>query len=457
MGSLLLALIGACGGRPPPSEGAAPGAERVDEIVEDATHVAVGSGVHAYAGCVVRDGRVFCWGGPNVIHALGRRHGLPMAGPSELPGLSGAVQVEIGGRAVCARLEDGAVRCGAPPEAPRDVGVRGAVQLSSGTSHSCARLRDGRVECWGQNIGFGIGVRSARQVDELPPTRVPGVERAVDVAVGTSFACAAIAEGGLWCWGAHPMAPRAAGQEQLAVLAAPAPVPGAPPARRVVAAGAMVCVVTLDGEVACARGRDDRGPAAFEAVEPREELRDPMAFAVGPHDACFVGASGRVRCWGPGPTTYVVDGATWEARLAAGYDRAVAVPDLGDAAQVAVTRTHRCARTRGGRVRCWGTNEHGQLGDGTTLPRVEPSYVTWFRPPLHEPPHGVGGCRAGAPLRRRCADRGDACALEAPPGYWAPARRGGRECDPECEAETRRELERRPIPACTCACDGPAP
>ena len=49
-------------------------------------------------------------------------------------------------------------------------------------------------------------------------------------------------------------------------------------------------------------------------------------------------------------------------------------PALGisDAVQVAAGRDHSCALRRNGDVACWGQNEHGEVGDGTTTKRDTP-------------------------------------------------------------------------------------
>jgi alpha-tubulin suppressor-like RCC1 family protein len=36
---------------------------------------------------------------------------------------------------------------------------------------------------------------------------------------------------------------------------------------------------------------------------------------------------------------------------------------------------HACGVTATQAVYCWGTNDHGQLGDGTTTPRLVPTPV----------------------------------------------------------------------------------
>ncbi|MEM9073904.1 MAG: hypothetical protein AAGE52_35760, partial [Myxococcota bacterium] len=50
----------------------------------------------------------------------------------------------------------------------------------------------------------------------------------------------------------------------------------------------------------------------------------------------------------------------------------------GDACDVPVEVSvgqHSCVRTRGGRVYCWGPNASGQVGDGTTTPRLRPTLL----------------------------------------------------------------------------------
>ena len=38
---------------------------------------------------------------------------------------------------------------------------------------------------------------------------------------------------------------------------------------------------------------------------------------------------------------------------------------------------HSCARLMDGSLRCWGSNDEGQLGDGTLEQRATPTAVRW--------------------------------------------------------------------------------
>lgn len=75
--------------------------------------------------------------------------------------------------------------------------------------------------------------------------------------------------------------------------------------------------------------------------------------------ACAVLAGGAVRCWGQNDKGQLGDGTTTNRYLP------VAVPGLADVVQVSTGLQFTCARTGDGRVLCWGGNMTGYLGDGT--------------------------------------------------------------------------------------------
>lgn len=87
---------------------------------------------------------------------------------------------------------------------------------------------------------------------------------------------------------------------------------------------------------------------------------DAHAIASAEMHSCAVTATGRVKCWGTNRYGELGDGTR--------RSRATPVTVLGvsDAVSVVAGAWHSCSLTRSGRVRCWGLNTAGQLGDGTT-------------------------------------------------------------------------------------------
>ncbi len=71
----------------------------------------------------------------------------------------------------------------------------------------------------------------------------------------------------------------------------------------------------------------------------------------------------------------VLLGAIVLAILAAGSNGAYSAqpPAIARAAQLAVGTAHSCALTEGGGVRCWGSNDQGELGDGTSVAHKAPA------------------------------------------------------------------------------------
>src|SRR6185503_13333895 len=83
------------------------------------------------------------------------------------------------------------------------------------------------------------------------------------------------------------------------------------------------------------------------------------------HACAIVGASGALRCWGRNDGGQLGDGTT-ATRNVPGNDV------MSGVRAVAGGAAHTCVLLESGGVRCWGGNDKGQLGDGTTAPRLTP-------------------------------------------------------------------------------------
>jgi alpha-tubulin suppressor-like RCC1 family protein len=89
------------------------------------------------------------------------------------------------------------------------------------------------------------------------------------------------------------------------------------------------------------------------------------------HHLCARKVDGSLWCWGRNDHGQVGDGTA-----APNVPTPVPLSALGtDVAEVAVGYDHSCARKKDGTVWCWGSNERGQLGDGTKTDSPTPVQV----------------------------------------------------------------------------------
>src|SRR5262249_11817767 len=78
-----------------------------------------------------------------------------------------------------------------------------------------------------------------------------------------------------------------------------------------------------------------------------------------------------VKCWGNNDAGQLGDGTTGGQ-----HDLPVSVRDLSEARGLALSSSHSCALLSDGTVECWGGNELGQLGDGSMTQSSTPVRVT---------------------------------------------------------------------------------
>jgi alpha-tubulin suppressor-like RCC1 family protein len=92
-------------------------------------------------------------------------------------------------------------------------------------------------------------------------------------------------------------------------------------------------------------------------------------IAVGSAHNCGLNTASVAYCWGGNQLGEIGDGTT--------TDRSTPVPVAGDLSFAAVSAgsLHSCGVTAAGAAYCWGQNIYGQLGDGTTTDRASPALV----------------------------------------------------------------------------------
>jgi hypothetical protein len=107
-------------------------------------------------------------------------------------------------------------------------------------------------------------------------------------------------------------------------------------------------------------------PPVVAGAQATVGFHDPSSLSVGTNSACAVVSSGRVNCWGLNPDGIL--GVGTSPTDCQGYCNAqpAAVPGVGGVVSVGTGDEFACALLRSGVVKCWGANNYGQLGTGTT-------------------------------------------------------------------------------------------
>jgi alpha-tubulin suppressor-like RCC1 family protein len=208
------------------------------------------------------------------------------------------------------------------------------------------------------------------------PVDIIGLSNGVSaIAAGGGHTCAlmdAVQGGGVKCWGWN--ANGQLGDGTTTNRAAPVDVAGLGRGVRAIAVGRYhTCALTEDGAVKCwgfnAAGQLGDGTTAQRTapVDVSGLNSGIMAIAAGDRHTCAVTEDGRALCWGANEDGQLGDGTTTNRTTPVD----VSELDSGVSALAAGGR-HTCALIVGGAVKCWGWNGYGQLGDGTTTWRATP-------------------------------------------------------------------------------------
>ncbi len=338
-----------------------------------------------------------------------------------------ATSVAVGDRHSCALLDNGQVKCwgynnngqlglgdtsnrgDGPGEMgdslpPVDLGTdRTATAVTAGYSFTCARLDNAQVKCWGYNgegrLGLGhstsVGRLPGEMGDNLPEVALGTGRTAVAVSAGANLVCALLDNGQVKCWGFNGSGElgqgnttnRGSGPGQMGDSLLPVDLGTGRTATAVSAGFGQACALLDNGTVKCWGFNGDsrlglgdtnnRGDAAAEMGDnlPTINLgtgRTATAVSVGDGHMCATLDNAGLKCWGLNPSGQLGLGDTTTRGTSGGQmGDNLPVVDLGTGrtATAITTGAGTCARLDDGTVKCWGLNDHGQLGQGDTANR----------------------------------------------------------------------------------------
>lgn len=270
-------------------------------------------------------------------------------------------------------------------------GISNVQSIFGDGEENCAILADRSTACWGISIPF--------KGDGLRPSLVDGMTDAITGSVTSGQICVIRTDHSVWCIGDPINGYYYNGPAQLTavdqvtavastnqnvcwievvgtVKCGTAAVAGIQNATAITATNDNACAVVSDGGVLCWTHTIDvaaSSPVAVAGVSNAVTIasHDGERYAgdqraTGSEFFCAALRDGGVKCWGTNPHATLGDGSTLTS------DTPVAIPGLSNVVDVAVGRGYACAALANDQAACWGVNRDGQLGDGTKNDRFRP-------------------------------------------------------------------------------------
>jgi alpha-tubulin suppressor-like RCC1 family protein len=343
-------------------------------------------------------GAVQCWGW-NAHGQLGDNTTRPKLAPTQVTDLtSGVTAISSARDHTCALLTTGAVQCWGlnaygqlgdsstiSALTPVASGLTsGATAITAGNHHTCALLTTGAAQCWGGNSYGQLG--DSTTAERVAPTQVTGLTSGVTVlAAGYEHTCALLSTGATKCWGWNSHSQL--GDNTTANKNSPTQVTGLSSGVMAVTAGlGHSCALLLTGAAQCwgwnSHSQLGDNTTVVGAVDPVDVVgidgvaATASALSVGHVHACAVLSDGTSQCWGSNAHGELGDGTVTRLSAVPVTVTASATTSLTNVSTTAAGYAHTCALLTTGAVQCWGWNNHGQLGDNTRTQRLAPVTVS---------------------------------------------------------------------------------
>ena len=259
------------------------------------------------------------------------------------------------------------------PQPANAAAMTGFTQVSAGNYFTCALKSDTTVWCWGINTSgqLGDGTTTLRN----RPVQVNGLSGIVSVESSNDYACALKSDNTMWCWGNNGFGQL--GNGTTTNSSAPVQVSSLTGVTQFATGYGHVCALKSDGSVVCWGWNvmmnlgTGTTTSSSTPVTP-SGLTSASQVRAGAYGGCVLLVDATVRCWGAGGSGQLGNGGTtYQTSTKTQPTALTGVSGLSNA-----KGQHSCAIMSDKTIKCWGYNDHGQVGIGTTTNQLTPALVT---------------------------------------------------------------------------------
>eukprot|EP00004_Rigifila_ramosa_P017481 TRINITY_DN4261_c0_g1_i13.p1 TRINITY_DN4261_c0_g1~~TRINITY_DN4261_c0_g1_i13.p1 ORF type:complete len:3428 (-),score=662.20 TRINITY_DN4261_c0_g1_i13:17-9130(-) len=254
--------------------------------------------------------------------------------------------------------------------------------LRAGGSFNCIGVGSlGHLSCWGLNDFGQLGIGTTANVGDDPGEILQIVTNVggpfLDVQLGLRFGCALTISRTLRCWGDGTSGQLGQGNtNSIGSVSGDMPPPNIAllgPVSAVDLGDAFACALLESGSIQCwgansfgQLGQGNSGQLSSPSVVLNLSGFIVSGLAVGSNHTCILSAAASVTCWGRNTNGQLGIGSTGHIGDDPGEMPPVAVSLSNGVASISCGSSFSCAVLVNGQVQCWGSNQFGQLGSGSS-------------------------------------------------------------------------------------------
>jgi alpha-tubulin suppressor-like RCC1 family protein len=250
-------------------------------------------------------------------------------------------------------------------------GLTNVTAISAGTQTSLALLSNGTVMAWGDNESGELGNGSAEPLSTVP-VPVQGLTNVVAITAGENFNFALSDDGTVFAWGDNSVGELGIGSS-VPDSDVPVQVPGLTGVKEVASGTEHALAVLSNGTVMSwganvfgDLGTGLKDPVGSDVPVKVDIIHTAVGVAAGDSHSAALLANGTVMSWGENQFGQLGIGTrNFEAS-----DDPIAVDGLHTATSLCAGAFDSMALRKDGTVVGWGTDNQGDLGDGTVNPEV---------------------------------------------------------------------------------------